>query len=131
MNGLNVASLRVYHLVLSIPFDVAGPLFVGGVRSACSILCETGISTSAQNPVVYQMPDKTLSPEEIALVDTVSAVIAALSLCGSTFIIVCFVRLKELRTFPFSLVAILSATDVCNIVFDLMSPPAKVRGGSD
>lgn len=66
--------------------------------------------------------ERRLSRSEIVLVEDISVAFAVLSLCGSLFIITCYARFRELRTFAFMLVAILSATDAANLIFDLISP---------
>lgn len=66
-----------------------------------------------------------LSASEIAAVSAVSTVTSTLSIAGSVFIIACYLGFKNLRKLSFTLVAILSATDVLNQVFDLVRPTSE------
>jgi len=44
---------------------------------------------------------------------------------GSAFILFCYARYAPLRKFSFTLIALLSATDVLNQLFDFVGPPAS------
>lgn len=63
-----------------------------------------------------------LTKSQIGTITGVSAFTSVLSLVGSIFIIGCYLKLKSLRKLSFSLVFLLSCTDVFNQVFDLISP---------
>lgn len=66
-----------------------------------------------------------LTDSEISTVNAVSTVVSVLSLLGSLFILCAYVMFKRLRTFTFSLVAMLSLTDMGNQIFDMLQPPSQ------
>jgi hypothetical protein len=66
-----------------------------------------------------------LSPTELAVTYGFSETVSTLSFVGSLFILFCYARYKALRKFSFTLIALLSATDVLNQTFDLVGPPAS------
>jgi hypothetical protein len=66
-----------------------------------------------------------LSNEQISVITALSAVSSVLSLLGSLFIIACYVYFAKLRKISFSLVFLLSCTDVWNQIFDLIAPSTE------
>jgi hypothetical protein len=69
------------------------------------------------------MPSR-LTEDEISVVSGIASAASVLSIFGSSFILCCYFAYPHLRKFSFTLVAILSATDICNQIFDLIDPPA-------
>lgn len=63
-----------------------------------------------------------LTDEEVNTTLGFSAFVSAASLLGSIFIIVCYIAFKHLRKFSFTLVMLLSVTDVLNQAFDFVAP---------
>lgn len=55
-----------------------------------------------------------LSDGQTDVINTISYVLASLSLLGSLFICVCYVTFTKRRTFGFHLVFLLSINDVCS-----------------
>ena len=66
-----------------------------------------------------------LSPTELAITYGFSETVSSLSFMGSAFILFCYARYAPLRKFSFTLIALLSATDVLNQLFDFVGPPAS------
>jgi cAMP receptor-like G-protein coupled receptor len=67
---------------------------------------------------LYSGGEDSLSSSEIETTMGVSAFVSILSLLGSVFILLCYLRFAHLRKFSFTLVALLSLSDVLNQLFD-------------
>lgn len=63
-----------------------------------------------------------LTDEQINATLIASDVMSAFSAIGSLFILLCYLRFKHLRKFAFTLVAILSTTDVLNQLTEFVQP---------
>ena len=68
-----------------------------------------------------------LSDEQLRAVQAASSVVSVLSFLGSSFILACYARLVSLRKFSFTLVAILSATDVGSQIFSVLVSPSAAE----
>ena len=68
--------------------------------------------------------DGYLSDSDVEITTNIALVISMLSLMGSIFIIICYIAFKHLRKFAFTLVMILSVTDVLNQTMDFLQPTA-------
>lgn len=65
-----------------------------------------------------------LSRDQLGALGVLSTLASSASITGSLAILICFAALPRLRTFAFTLVALLSATDIANQIFDLTRPSA-------
>ncbi|WOL06535.1 G-protein coupled receptor 1 [Canna indica] len=66
-----------------------------------------------------------LSPADRQVLATVSAGAAALSLAGSTFIVLCYLLFKELHKFSFKLVFFLALSDMFCSFFNIIGDPSN------
>jgi hypothetical protein len=66
-----------------------------------------------------------LSPAELSVTRGFAEAFSSLSFTGSLFILFCYLRYKTLRKFSFTLIALLSFTDVLNQTFDFLGPSAS------
>jgi cAMP receptor-like G-protein coupled receptor len=66
-----------------------------------------------------------LTASQISAISGLSAFSSVLSLCGSSFIIVCYLAFPNLRKLSFSLVFLMSISDFWNQIFDLISPSTE------
>jgi hypothetical protein len=68
-----------------------------------------------------------LSDAQLRATQVASGVVSVLSFLGSSFILLCYARFASLRKFSFTLVAILSATDVGSQVFSVLVSPSPAE----
>lgn len=68
--------------------------------------------------------DGYLTDSDVEITTAIAFVISMFSLVGSIFIIICYIAFKHLRKFAFTLVMILSVTDVLNQAMDFLQPSA-------
>lgn len=84
----------------------------------------TASPTAAAAPPAAGGVPSGLSATELAVTYGFSEAVSTLSFLGSLSILFCYARYTPLRKFSFTLIAILSATDVLNQMFDFVGPPA-------
>lgn len=70
------------------------------------------------------MATASLTVSQLSAISGLSAFSSVLSLCGSTFVICCYLAFPRLRKLSFSLVFLLAVSDWWNQIFDLISPSA-------
>jgi len=65
---------------------------------------------------------------ELDQLTSINLASSALSFCGSLFIVVCFWRIPDLRTFAYRLVFFLSVSDICYSIGNFLGDPAPHYG---
>lgn len=68
-----------------------------------------------------------VSNEQREIIGTTTQILSVLSLCGSVFIVICYLKFRDLRNFAFKLVCFMSICDMCSSVAKLLGNP----GGDD